>query len=242
MSALDKYNPETSIFTHFKIEEGLEKADKAFATWQALLSAKRSHDGLFLVILCYNEDMPYKIHEFTCPNCDTKFLRRAKKAHFCSRACQNTAQKTGQIPANKCIYPINCLYCGKKFQPANHTIRHCSGSCGRMGKPSWNKGKEYLAIRGENHPNWKGGVSKINKTKRQLAMYTLEYKKWRTAVFERDSYTCVHCGVGGKLDADHIKPWSLFPKLRYKVSNGRSLCRKCHIKTPTYGYHGKKTL
>ncbi len=73
-------------------------------------------------------------------------------------------------------------------------------------------------------------------------MYTLEYKKWRTAVFERDSYTCVHCGVGGRLDADHIKPWSLFPKLRYKVSNGRSLCRKCHIKTPTYGYHGKKTL
>lgn len=50
MDALAKYNPETSIFTHFKVEEGLEKADRAFATWNALLSAKRSHDGLFLVI------------------------------------------------------------------------------------------------------------------------------------------------------------------------------------------------
>lgn len=50
MSSLDKHNPETSIFAHFKVEEGLEKADRAFATWKALLSAKRSHDGLFLVI------------------------------------------------------------------------------------------------------------------------------------------------------------------------------------------------
>ena len=50
MSQLDKYNPTTSIFTHFNVDVELPKEERAFATWQALLSAKRSHDGLFLVI------------------------------------------------------------------------------------------------------------------------------------------------------------------------------------------------
>lgn len=47
---LDKYQPQTSIFAQFKVDENLPKVDRAFATWRSLLSAKRSHDGLFLVI------------------------------------------------------------------------------------------------------------------------------------------------------------------------------------------------
>lgn len=50
MNQLDKYNPSTSIFTHFRVDMDLPLEEKAFATWKALLSAKRSHDGLFLVI------------------------------------------------------------------------------------------------------------------------------------------------------------------------------------------------
>lgn len=50
MGALDKYNPQTSIFAHFNVDDNLPKEERAFATWKALLSAKRSHDGLFLVI------------------------------------------------------------------------------------------------------------------------------------------------------------------------------------------------
>jgi hypothetical protein len=47
---LEKYNPQTSIFAHFQVDEQLPAEERAFATWKALLSAKRSHDGLFLVI------------------------------------------------------------------------------------------------------------------------------------------------------------------------------------------------
>jgi hypothetical protein len=94
---------------------------------------------------------------------------------------------------------------------------------------------------GEKNHNWKGGISKINKSERQLAMYSIEYKLWRKSVFERDNYTCIWCGVwGGKLNADHIKPWKDYPELRFAIDNGRTLCESCHRKTETYG-RPKKT-
>ncbi len=90
---------------------------------------------------------------------------------------------------------------------------------------AWNKGKSnYWAI-GEKNVNWKGGISPINKVIRE----SLEYKEWRTAVFKRDNYTCQNCDSrGGSLNADHIMPFSLYPELRFVVSNGRTLCKDCH--------------
>lgn len=61
-------------------------------------------------------------------------------------------------------------------------------------------------------------------------------KQWRTAVFQRDDYTCQGCGQrGGRLQADHIRPYSEFPDLRWDLNNGRTLCEPCHRQTPTYG-------
>lgn len=48
--AIDKYNPQTSIFTHFEVDKDLPKTERAFSTWKALLSARRTQDGLFLVM------------------------------------------------------------------------------------------------------------------------------------------------------------------------------------------------
>jgi len=71
-----------------------------------------------------------------------------------------------------------------------------------------------------------------------------EWKEWREKVFQRDNYSCVECGVRNKknlgktveLNPDHIKPFALFPELRFDVNNGRTLCRPCHMKTDTWGY------
>lgn len=84
----------------------------------------------------------------------------------------------------------------------------------------------------EKNPFWKGGITSL----RALIYASSEYRKWRKLVFERDNFTCQECSrVGEKLNADHIKPFSLFPELRFVVSNGRTLCIDCHKKTPTYG-------
>ena len=99
------------------------------------------------------------------------------------------------------------------------------------GKVPWNKGKKWPEKSGENAPGWKGGVS----TENEILRHSLEYRLWRTAIFERDNYTCIWCGTrGGELNADHIKPFSLFPELRFAIDNGRTLFIDCHKTTPTY--------
>lgn len=86
--------------------------------------------------------------------------------------------------------------------------------------------------RGEDSHFWKGGITPINEKIRK----SVEYALWRKAIFERDKYACIFCGKkGGELHADHIKPFAFFPELRFAIDNGRTLCRECHKKTPTYG-------
>jgi hypothetical protein len=79
--------------------------------------------------------------------------------------------------------------------------------------------------RGDKAYQWKGGITEENHRLRS----SLEYRLWRESVFERDDYTCLNCNIrGGRLNADHIKPWSLYPELRFAIDNGRTLCEDCH--------------
>lgn len=153
---------------------------------------------------------------------------------------------------------------GLKSKGRKHSIESIKkNSDSHKGKIPWNKGlKGFLKGRkvtwgykiskskkgipcpkiseskkGEKSYLWKGGITPINKQIRN----SYEYKLWRKAVFERDDYTCVWCGIksgNGKtvyLEADHIKPFSLYPELRFAIDNGRTLCKECHKKTETYG-------
>jgi len=139
--------------------------------------------------------------------------------------------------------PTRTCVCGKTFQA--YQSRHCSQSCARRRPCSAatrrkisaaHQGRPKLAIRGDRHPHWRGGITGWQNKIR----HSIEYKNWRRAVLERDNFTCQDCGVrGGNLHADHIKPFAFFPALRFEVSNGRTLCVPCHLDTPTYGSNAK---
>ena len=150
------------------------------------------------------------------------------KNNFCNNSC-----------AMKWRY-ANGLDKKKITQKANEAIRK-NGFPQKRGKriPQLHNLKVYRKIsqskmgvripklQGKNHWNWKGGVDKG-------IWFTWKYKQWRKAVFERDNYTCQKCGdkKGGNLEADHIKPRHLYPELAFVVSNGQTLCVRCHkIKT-----------
>lgn len=115
-------------------------------------------------------------------------------------------------------------------------------SIAKRGQPSPMKGKPFPQLRGEKNGNWNGGTG----TERHQAMGKIEYVLWRTSIFMRDDYTCQQCLVrGGELNADHIKPWALYPELRYAIDNGRTLCVSCHRQTDTWGARtnfGRKVL
>ena len=117
-----------------------------------------------------------------------------------------------------------------------------------IGVGKWMKGrrknpKAWSFPKGEKHPMWKGGKMKDYPELVRLRK-SPEYKIWRKSVFERDHYTCIFCGdnQGGNLESDHIKPFALFPELRFAIDNGRTLCEKCHKKTNTYGNNFNKIL
>jgi len=132
----------------------------------------------------------------------------------------------------------------KKGKPIKHFVEYREETNQKLSKAL--RGKPQPNLRGAKHWNWQNGKTAENAQIRS----SLEMKRWRRAVFERDDYTCQIClKRGGRLVADHIKPFSLYPELRLELSNGRTLCRDCDRKyNDTYGgkavqnYTGKQAV
>lgn len=58
---------------------------------------------------------------------------------------------------------------------------------------------------------------------------TKEARHWKKECIIRDDYTCQICGSSEKLQVHHIESARYNPELRYIVSNGVTLCKKCHF-------------
>ena len=132
-----------------------------------------------------------------------------RKKKFCTRQCYYDSLK-GRVPENK--RRPNCIVCDKECKKGAR--RYCSREC-------------YLSVHTANNitPDL------------DLLRSSAAYKDWRSAVFQRDDFTCQGCGKrGGFLHADHIKNFAHHPELRLELSNGRTLCVPCHKDTPNYGF------
>lgn len=166
---------------------------------------------------------------FKCKQCGKVFKSSpSNNRRFCGRPCWYQSRKGEKHPwlegnnnPNWVGGLPSCMDCGKKL--SNYHYKRCK-RCNNLGERS---------------PAWRGGVTPFL----HRARMSTKYKMWREAVFTRDHYTCVWCGIKnarglGKtivLNADHIKRFADYPDLRYDIDNGRTLCVSCHRKTGTFG-------
>lgn len=138
-----------------------------------------------------------------------------------------------------------CRVCGKQ-----QTVRHSPRCRECASQDKAYREKQRLNMLGSKAPAWKGGITPLTHTIRELS----ESRQWIKDVLAKSNYKCVDCGAGGYLEAHHIIQFSvIFQKfLRtynqfspiedketlarlatsygpfFDVSNGKALCLKCH--------------
>jgi hypothetical protein len=160
--------------------------------------------------------------------------------------CFNTGKthfKKGSIPWNygkpfskEVKEKIRKANLGKRYSPDTEIKKgqHLSK------KTEFKKGQFAL----EKNVNWKG-----NTELKRMVRDSLQYKKWREKIYRRDNYTCCKCGIkkSVRLNAHHIVPFykiienvskdkstverytsALSIPLLWDISNGVTLCEKCH--------------
>ena len=152
---------------------------------------------------CYLAAVKVEKVRRVCPVCEKVYYRYpTQKSVACSRECyQSTVKRKPDVE-------YECMYCGTIFKRPEYvkSPMYCSRKC--HGNAS------RVAVK----------VKPVHKTFRQIE----GYRKWRQDVFKRDNYTCLKCGGKGKICAHHIKAYARYPDLRTEVSNGATLCTKCH--------------
>lgn len=160
-----------------------------------------------------------------CQHCHNDFYaytHNVKKGFgkFCSKICSNKENNLGFQKGHKHFPFKNPFKAGRSISKAKKGISFT------------NKHKKALSI--SHFKRWdKIGRKKCeNKDGRRKCKKCIE---WRKKIFGRDDYTCQSCGVRGcYLEAHHIKSWAKFPKFRHVLSNGLTLCKKCHEQTDNY--------
>ena len=152
-------------------------------------------------------------------------MRKQSKEHIEKRAA--ALRRGAWFACQVCEQP----FWRKPFAIKSGENRFCSRIC----YFKWQRGKKKdLSNRrpysGKENPNWKGGITPENQKLRN----SKEYTRWRQQVFERDNWICQKCGKRSKknvyleIHAHHMKPFAVFPELRFSLDNGLTLCAECH--------------
>lgn len=126
-------------------------------------------------------------------------------------------------------FPEPCKWCGEsRAKPGFSKTRPNRGKfCSKECYTKWQESREN---KGSKHPNWKSGIKREKLSHRSRK--SKSWRIWRKKVYTRDNYKCILCGKTNCLvDPHHILPRRDFSKIRYRVSNGVTLCRRCHRKT-----------
>jgi len=129
---------------------------------------------------------------------------------YCSRQCARKGSPTKKRNRQKTW----CAYCGKVFDKHKSEIKRNIGNKHFCSQECW-----YAFNKGEKHYGWEGGQDKRNNP------HSIE---WRKAIVRREQGHCRLCLDTEKPVAHHIKKFSTHPDIRWEVSNGILLCKRCH--------------
>ena len=140
-----------------------------------------------------------------------------RKPHTLTAALLQAQRERGENRRGKhfCGNEITCGYCGKSFHMPECRID------GRIGRNGQVCNRQYCSNKCRQLASRKPDELKRNSTRLLI---------WRRAILERDNFTCVLCGEKqvNLLQAAHIKPREKYPDEQYELTNGRTLCLKCH--------------
>lgn len=195
---------------------------------------------------------------FNCDSCGkTLYLppyRACSAHHFCSRACWSK-WRTSQ--PSQALITYQCIECGQNVQAFKSRGVHkfCSWKCHWI----WRSKHE----RGPNSHAYIDGRTPFRTVLKSCA----QFDDWRFEIFARDQWRCQECGSAKQLQVHHLKPLKqlltefkrAYPTLDFSdqaialslaltfepfwdLSNGKTLCRDCHLKEhPNIKFFGKDT-
>lgn len=155
-----------------------------------------------------------------CKACKSKFA----KSKNCSLKEWKTKRKFCSF---KCYWKYSIGY--KRPQTVKNCISQTMKTKGISPIKKWIKGinSPYITF-GEDHWNWKGGIS--------VNPYPKEFnKKLKLKIRQRDNFQCILCGktereeleeLNRVLSVNHID----FDKNNCKENNLNTLCQRCNIK------------
>jgi hypothetical protein len=164
--------------------------------------------------------------------------------------CRSEAQKVAGITAKQRLGLSLGSVKGTNHRTGYKHREESKKKTSESHKRFWSANPDKLAARGaktrgDKHYRWKGGITKLNKSIRQMT----EYRRWAERVVSRDN-ACKECGQETDLEAHHAKPLAIMicengittrEQARacnelWDISNGLTLCEQCHCRQHKRAY------
>lgn len=156
-----------------------------------------------------------------CKFCKNNFESDSyKNSKYCSYSCRNKGISIFQKE----------LYSTKKSNLVNLNLIQVGKNNPFFGKKHKDETKKIMSEKAKKRSGklanrYIDGRTPIDKLQR----LSKNYKEWRINVFKKDKFCCKLCGSKGViLNAHHKFKWSDFPKFRFDINNGTTLCENCH--------------
>lgn len=181
----------------------LSKTHKGKPTWNAGTGQKK----VYVCRICKKEFSDYLCNKrkVCSRKCRMKYMSLVMKGHEVS---QTTRDKIGKSQKS--------IKRGKIKDASNY------------GHTAWNKGKEWLEMRGENNPRYIRDRTQLKISEKKHL--DSRYIDWMLGIKKRDKWKCrlLNKKCKGRLEAHHIFNWIEYPLQRYDINNGITLCHAHH--------------